>query len=133
MTTQPEAKQVPLVERLESVPVDARLAVDDGLYSTSFYAVGAMAHEAADELRRQHADIQQLNAQIFLQMKWKTEAQDENERLREVNAELLGALQLALSAHGRMLMSDPPQDAWKAYGVEEKASAAIARAEEVKP
>ena len=55
MSTQPEAKQVPLVERLESVPVGARLAVDDGPYSTSFYAVGAMAHEAAAELRRLHA------------------------------------------------------------------------------
>jgi hypothetical protein len=43
-----------LVERLESVPVDARLAVDAGPYSTSFYAVGAMAHEAAAELRRLH-------------------------------------------------------------------------------
>jgi hypothetical protein len=32
-----------------------------------------------------------------------------------------------------MLMSDPPQDAWKAQGVEAKARAAIARAEEVKP
>ena len=54
-------------------------------------------------------------------------------RLHAVNAELLEALKLALSAHGRMLMSDPPQDAWKAQGVEAKARAAIARAEEVKP
>jgi hypothetical protein len=38
-----------------------------------------------------------------------------------------------LSAHGRMLLSDPPQDAWKAYGVEEKARAAIIKATEVKP
>ncbi len=61
MSTQPEAKQVPLVERLESVPVDARLAVDDGPYSTSFYAVGAMAHEAAAELRRLSA----LNGELL--------------------------------------------------------------------
>jgi hypothetical protein len=60
VSAQPEAKQVPLVERLESVPVDARLAVDDGPYSTSFYAVGAMAHEAADELRRLHAEVEAL-------------------------------------------------------------------------
>jgi hypothetical protein len=60
VSEQPEAKQVPLVERLESVPVDARLAVDDGPYSTSFYAVGAMAHEAAAELRRQHEVIAEL-------------------------------------------------------------------------
>ena len=65
MSTKPEAKQVPLVERLESVPVDARLAVDDGPYSTSFYAVGAMAHEAAAELRRLHA----LNAELLEALK----------------------------------------------------------------
>jgi hypothetical protein len=61
------------------------------------------------------------------------QAAAELRRLRRVNAELLEALQLALSAHGRMLMSDPPQDAWKAQGVEEKARAAIAKEEEVKP
>ena len=49
--------------------------------------------------------------------------------LKAVNAELLEALKLALSAHGVMLMSDPPQEAWKAYGVEQKALAAIAKAE----
>jgi chromosome segregation ATPase len=48
---------------------------------------------------------------------------------REKNQELLEALKLALSAHGVMLLSDPPQEAWKAYGVEQKARAAIARAE----
>ncbi len=78
MSAQPEAKQVPLVERLESVPVDARLAVDDGPYSTSFYAVGAMAHEAAAELRRLHA----------------------------VNAELLEALRTALDASWNGPMPD---------------------------
>ena len=47
--------------------------------------------KAADELRRQHAEI---------------------ERLRE-------ALKLALNSHGRMLMSDPPQDPWKVNRVDE--------------
>jgi hypothetical protein len=56
-----------------------------------------------------------------------------NARLIAAAPELLEALQLALSAHGRMLLSDPPQDAWKAYGVEEKARAAIIKATEVKP
>jgi hypothetical protein len=65
VTTQPEAKQVPLVERLESVPADARLAVNDGPYSTSFYPVGAMAHEAAAELRRLHA----VNAELLERLK----------------------------------------------------------------
>ena len=37
---------------------------------------------------------------------------DEIERLRE-------ALKLALNSHGRMLMSDPPQDAWKFHRVDE--------------
>jgi hypothetical protein len=55
VSEQPEAKQVPLLERLEAVPADARLAVNDGPFSTSFYPVGAMAHEAAAELRRRHA------------------------------------------------------------------------------
>jgi hypothetical protein len=61
MSEQPEAKQVPLVERLEAVPADARLAVNDGPFSTSFYPVGAMAHEAAAELRRLHA----VNAELM--------------------------------------------------------------------
>jgi len=47
--------------------------------------------KAAKELRRLHAD---------------------NERLRE-------ALKLALNSHGRMLMSDPPQDPWKVNRVDE--------------
>jgi hypothetical protein len=61
------------------------------------------------------------------------EERDANQRLIAAAPELLGALRLALESHGRMLMSDPPQDAWKAYGVEEKARAAIAKAMEVKP
>ena len=60
-------------------------------------------------------------------------AADELRRLHAVNAELLEALKLALAAHSKVLMSDPPQDAWKAYGVEEKVRAAIAKAEEVNP
>jgi ribosomal 50S subunit-associated protein YjgA (DUF615 family) len=53
-------------------------------------------------------------------------------RLHEVEQqrnELLAALKLALNAHGVMLMSDPPKDAWRAYGVEQTARAAIAKAE----
>ena len=36
----------------------------------------------------------------------------ENERLRE-------ALKLALNSHGRMLLTDPPQDPWKVNRVDE--------------
>ena len=50
------------------------------------------------------------------------------DRLHAVNADLLEALKLALSSHGVMLLSDPPQEAWKTYGVEAKARAAIAKA-----
>jgi hypothetical protein len=57
------------------------------------------------------------------------QAAAELRRLHAVNQELLEALKLALSAHGVMLMSDPPQEAWKTYGVEQKARAAIAKAE----
>jgi hypothetical protein len=44
-----------LVERLESVPVALRVPVAKDPWRTSFYPVGAMAHEAAAELRRRHA------------------------------------------------------------------------------
>ena len=49
-------------------------------------------------------------------------------RLMAAAPELLEALKLALSSHGVMLLSDPPQEAWKTYGVEAKARAAIAKA-----
>ena len=55
-------------------------------------------------------------------------AADKIERLRQQNAELLEVLKLALASHGVVLTSDPPQDAWKANGVAEKARAAIAKA-----
>jgi hypothetical protein len=95
VTTQPEARQVPLVERLEAVPADARLAVNDGPFSTSFHPVGAMAHEAAAELRRLHA----------------------------ANADLLEALRLFVDDAHTMTERERL----------EKARAAIAKAEEVKP
>lgn len=57
------------------------------------------------------------------------EAAAELRRLHALNQELLEALELALFAHGKMLLSDPPQEAWKTYGVESKARAAIAKAQ----
>jgi len=44
----------------------------------------------------------------------------------------LDDLLLALSSHGVMLMSDPPQDAWKVNRVEAKACAAIKAVGEIK-
>jgi hypothetical protein len=43
----------------------------------------------------------------------------------EVLKQSLEALELALRSHGVMLLSDPPQDAWKTYGVEGNARQAI--------
>lgn len=46
-------------------------------------------------------------------------------RLEEAARQALEALELALRSHGVMLLSDPPQEAWKAYSVEDKARDAI--------
>jgi hypothetical protein len=45
--------------------------------------------------------------------------------MTEVLKQALEALELALRSHGVMLLSDPPQDAWKTYGVEGNARQAI--------
>jgi hypothetical protein len=44
---------------------------------------------------------------------------DDAEALRRENERLREALKLALNSHGRMLMSDPPQDPWKVNRVDE--------------
>jgi hypothetical protein len=106
---------------MSNQPEAMRLA--DALEVRGF--LGTTASDAAAELRRLSA----------VEDEWARMSQDEGkferetERLRTVNQELLGALKLALSAHGVLLLSDPPQDAWKTYGVEQKARAAIAKAE----
>jgi hypothetical protein len=43
----------------------------------------------------------------------------------EVMRQALEALELALSSHGVMLLSDPPQDAWKTRQVENKGREAV--------
>ena len=48
-------------------------------------------------------------------------------KLKKQKAELVNVLKLALASHGVVLTSDPPQDAWKANGVADKARAAIAK------
>ena len=53
---------------------------------------------------------------------------EENEQLRQQNAELVKVLKLALSSHNVFLTSIPGQHAWEAYKVSEKAQAAIAKA-----
>ena len=39
--------------------------------------------------------------------------------------ELEGLLREALSAHGKMILSDPPQEAWKYHRISERISAAL--------
>ena len=51
-----------------------------------------------------------------------------NARLIAAAPDLLHALKLALASHGVMLLSDPPQDAWKVHQVEAIAKTAIAKA-----
>ena len=73
------------------------------------------------ELRRLHEANLNLAAMAAT-------ANAKNARLYEVNQELVEALQLAIDSHGYLLMSDPPQDAWKSHKVESKARAALAKA-----
>lgn len=65
---------------------------------------------------------------------WRVEEEDRspsceaNAHLIAAAPELLDVLELALRAHGTMLLSDPPQDPWVSWAVEQKARAAIAKA-----
>lgn len=51
--------------------------------------------------------------------------------LRKSLSETVEVLEAALSSHGTLLLSDPPQEAWKVGRIEERARAAIARARSV--
>jgi hypothetical protein len=136
MTTQPEALR--LAHWLERDGANCQAHID-----------------AAAELRRLHAEVSRLQAwhqtawqrghavglsglnEALRQMEdhkksdaWgNTQLTEALMRAEEQRDELLEALKLALSAHGVLLLSDPPQDAWKTYGVEQKARAAIAKTE----
>jgi hypothetical protein len=46
-------------------------------------------------------------------------APDDAEALRRENERLREALRLAFNSHGRMLLTDPPQDPWKVNRVDE--------------
>jgi hypothetical protein len=61
MNEQPIAYEVPLHERLETVPHNARLIIEDenGL-GTRYIPIGREAKLAADELRRLHSLNQEL-------------------------------------------------------------------------
>jgi len=102
MSEKPEALR--LAENLEN-PWWGMTASPSGLPVVSPIAVGALRVDAARMIRDQRDEIERLKA--------------ENERLREKNERLREALKLALNSHGRMLMSDPPQDPWKVNRVDE--------------
>lgn len=61
----PDAKQVPLHELLASVPVDARLVIDDadGM-CTTFIPVGRLCQEAAAALRAALAEPERDEAKL---------------------------------------------------------------------
>ena len=80
------------------------------------------ALEVADSLERPqpYAYLVVDEARVRAAVRLLRHLHAENERLRE-------ALKLALNSHGRMLMSDPPQDAWKFNRVDEVIVAALRR------
>jgi hypothetical protein len=58
--TDSQAKQVPLIDLLDAVPVDVRIGVDDGndwKAGTTWHPVGRLCHDASVELRRFRAEI----------------------------------------------------------------------------
>ena len=83
-----------------------------------------MTEDEEFEALEQRLNMKETKMNIYLSKTDFLEA--ENKRLHALNQELLEALELALFAHGKMLLSDPPQEAWKTYEVESKARAAIA-------
>jgi hypothetical protein len=58
-TTEPQAYETPLIELLESVPVDARHIVEEK-FSATYHAVGHLCHLAATQLRQQQADLEHM-------------------------------------------------------------------------
>lgn len=123
----------------EQQPEALRLA--DLLESDDGHTVW-QSEQAAAELRRLHEENSKLRREVAAisanavddgRAMSKLEAQLGEAvwnygEVKRVNAQLLEALELALRSHGVTLLSDPPQDAWKTYGVEAKARAAIAAA-----
>ena len=105
-------------------------------------AAGKAGKEVAAELRRLHQH-EVAHSEWLDKTEWVQDTAHYSElgehradvikkrfdRLHALNQELLEALELALFAHGKMLLSDPPQEAWKTYEVESKARAAIAKAQ----
>ena len=91
-----------------------------------WFAVGAQVEIEDDSV----PDICTCDPQVMRQshLDWHPRTVEANARLIAAAPELLDVLELALRAHGTMLLSDPPQDPWVSWAVEQKARAAIAKA-----
>jgi hypothetical protein len=89
-----------LTECLEALTHDAAQRTFAGGVRMSQLAIKLRAHLAApsEDIETLRRDAERLKA--------------DNERLRD-------ALKLALNSHGRMLLTDPPQDPWKVNRVDE--------------
>lgn len=62
MTTQPEAKQTPLIELLRGVPESARALREINEYEHQNVPYGRLMNEAADEIERLTARVAELEA-----------------------------------------------------------------------
>ena len=51
--------ETPLIELLESVPVDAR-HIEEEEFSATYHAVGRLCRQAATQLRQQQADLEHM-------------------------------------------------------------------------
>ena len=58
-------------------------------------------------------------SQLAIKLRAHLAAPDDADALRRDNERLRDALKLALNSHGRMLLTDPPQDPWKVNRVDE--------------
>jgi hypothetical protein len=86
--TDSQAKQVPLIDLLDAVPVDVRIGVDDGndwKAGTTWHPVGRLCHEASAELRRLHQSEREG---------WRhaSELEQERKRLTSICHDYLGEL-----------------------------------------
>jgi hypothetical protein len=86
--TDSQAKQVPLIDLLDAVPVDVRIGVDDGhdwKAGTTWHPVGRLCHDASAELRRLHQSEREG---------WRhaAELEQERERLTNLCHDYLGEL-----------------------------------------
>jgi hypothetical protein len=126
MDKQPEnqAYEVPLCERLDVVPLDTRLIIEDksGL-GTSFIPIGSLANKTAAELRRLYVDVHMRIKQQDALQHLHNLAVQERDRLHSQNQELVEALELYL-AHA----SEPECAIWR--HVQDKARAALEKHKE---